>query len=208
MNVASYLHPLEPARLVRRSDISQLKFQTTADLPPLDEAVGQDRAMEAISFGTEIPHAGYNLYVMGSSGLGRHHLLKEKLVEQASKDPPQSDWCYVANFMDPSKPRAIELPSGMGRRLSRHMDQLIGDLLNAIPTAFQSDEYRRRFQEITDRFKRRKEETAKSLSAKAQALSVALLDTPTIRKLNRVAAYSTRPNCRGSRRSMAVSRRV
>ena len=135
--------------------------------------------MEAISFGTEISHAGYNLYVMGSSGMGRHHLLKEKLIEQASKHPPQSDWCYVANFMDPSKPRALELPNGMGRQLSHHMEQLIGDLLNAIPTAFQSDEYRRRFQEITERFKQRKEKTADALSALAEKNSVALLDTPT-----------------------------
>ncbi len=135
--------------------------------------------MEAISFGTEIRHSGYNLYVMGSSGMGRHHLLREKLIEQASKDPPQPDWCYVSNFMDPSKPRALELPSGMGRQLSHHMDQLIGDLLNAIPTAFQSDEYHRRFQEITDRFKQRKEKTADSLSTMAEKHSVALLDTPT-----------------------------
>ena len=49
--------------------------------------------MEAISFGTEIDRPGYNLYVMGSSGMGRHHLLNEKLAEQAAKDPPQSDWC-------------------------------------------------------------------------------------------------------------------
>ena len=135
--------------------------------------------MEAISFGTEIDHPGYNLYVMGSSGMGRHHLLKEKLAGQAGKDPPQSDWCYVANFMDPSKPRALELPNGMGRQLSHQMDQLIGDLLNAIPTAFQSDEYRRRFQEITQRFKQRKEKTAATLSALAEKHSVALLDTPT-----------------------------
>ena len=135
--------------------------------------------MEAISFGTEINHAGYNLYVMGSSGMGRHHLLKEKLIEQASKDPPQSDWCYVANFLDHSKPRALRLPNGMGRQLSHHMDQLVQDLLNAIPSAFQSDEYRRRFQEITDRFKQRKEKTAATLSAQAEKHSVALLDTPT-----------------------------
>jgi len=179
MNAASFLTPLEPVRLVRRSDISGLKFKTTAELPPVDESVGQDRALEAISFGTEIPHSGYNLYVMGSSGMGRHHLLKEKLAEQATKDPPQSDWCYVDNFMDPSKPQVLKLPAGMGRQLSRHMDQLVRDLLNAIPTAFQSDEYRRRFQEITDRFKQRKEKTANTLSAMAAKHSVALLDTPT-----------------------------
>jgi len=125
MNAASFLTPLEPVRLVRRSDISGLKFKTTAELPPVDESVGQDRALEAISFGTEIPHSGYNLYVMGSSGMGRHHLLKEKLAEQATKDPPQSDWCYVDNFMDPSKPQVLKLPAGMGRQLSRHMDQLV-----------------------------------------------------------------------------------
>ena len=53
--------PLPPDRLARRTDPAQFAFATTADLPPLDEIVGQDRAIEALAFGVEIRQPGFNL---------------------------------------------------------------------------------------------------------------------------------------------------
>jgi lon-related putative ATP-dependent protease len=59
------------------------------------------------------------------------------------------------------------------------MEQLIDDLLSAIPAAFQSDEYRRRAKEISDEFKSREENTAVDLGQKAQLQGIALLHGPT-----------------------------
>ncbi|MCU0971019.1 MAG: AAA family ATPase, partial [Gammaproteobacteria bacterium] len=122
---------------------------------------------------------GYNLYVMGSTGLGKHTAVREALSELARSQPPPPDWCYVADFDHPHRPNALALPAGRGRRLRHDMGQLVEDLLNALPTAFQSDEFRRRAQEITDEFKQREEGAAEELGRKAKERGVALLNTPT-----------------------------
>ena len=57
--------PLSANRLRHACDVDRLPFQTTAELEPIPVTFGQERALEAIAFGTGIDHEGYNLYVMG-----------------------------------------------------------------------------------------------------------------------------------------------
>ena len=170
--------PLDPDKLYHSCDLKQLPFDTTAELEALAETIGQERVLESIKFGVGMPHEGYNLYVMGSPGLGRHTVVHKELEGKAKEEDVPSDWCYVANFQHPHNPSAMELPAGLGRMLKSDMEQLIDDLLNAIPAAFHSDEYGRRSQEITDQFKSREEEAASELSEKAGENGVALLHTP------------------------------
>jgi len=170
---------LEPARLRHACDFERLPFETTAELQPIPVTFGQERALEAIGFATGIDHEGYNLYVMGSTGLGRHTAVREALQDRAKAQSAPSDWCYVADFAHPHQPNALELPAGRGRQLVHDVERLIEDLLYALPTALQSDEYRRRAQEITDAFKQREESAAEELGKKAQERGVAMIHTPT-----------------------------
>lgn len=177
--IAKLRHPLDPERLHHACDTAALGFETTAELAPIPVTFGQERALGAIAFATGIAHEGYNLYVMGSTGLGRHTAVQEALQERARSQPPPSDWCYVAAFANPHSPRALELPAGRGRGLRHDMERLVEDLLNALATALQSDEYRRRAQEITDAFKQREERVAQELGGRAAAHDIALIHTPT-----------------------------
>ncbi len=170
--------PLDPAQLYHGCDIDRLSFDTTAELEPLAETIGQNRVLESIQFGVGMRHEGYNLYVMGSAGLGRHTVVRRELEAQAQKAEVPSDWCYIANFQDPHLPNALGLPAGVGRKLRHDMEQLVDDLLNAIPAAFQSEEYQRRSQEITDEFKAQEERMAEEIGKKARELGIALLHTP------------------------------
>lgn len=171
--------PLQAGELRHACDAQALPFETTDALEAIPVTFGQERALEAIEFGTGMPHEGYNLYVMGSTGLGKHTAVREALAALARSQPPPPDWCYVADFDHPHRPNALALPVGLGRRLRHDMEQLVEDLLNALPTAFQSDEFRRRAQEITDEFKQREEGAAEDLGRKAKERDVALLNTPT-----------------------------
>jgi len=162
-------------QLYRACDRSQFRFETTADLETLGTAVGQERALDAIAFGVDMAHDGFNLYVMGSTGLGRHTFVREALEERAGLAPPPFDWCYVANYQQPHTPVVLKLPAGMGRRLRQDMKQLIEDLLSAIPAAFQGDEYRRRANEITAEFKNREDDAARELGEMASSLNIALM---------------------------------
>jgi hypothetical protein len=59
------------AELRRRVDPVTLRFETTAEVPPLQGTVGQPRAVAAVRFGLETSAPGYNLFVSGRPGSGR-----------------------------------------------------------------------------------------------------------------------------------------
>src|SRR5665647_2749508 len=101
---------LEPEALYRRCDPAQFKFETTADLPDLDEAIGQERARNAVDFGLNIARQGYNLFVMGPAGSGKRTLVRKSLEGEAHRPARLLDWVYVNNFAQPHKPLAVSLP--------------------------------------------------------------------------------------------------
>jgi len=98
-------------RLCRRCDPDKFQFATTAELDDLTETIGQTRAEEAIRFGIGMRHDGFNLYVLGPAGAGKHALLRQYLDSRAATEPQPPDWCYVNNFGDGHKPRALKLPA-------------------------------------------------------------------------------------------------
>ena len=160
--------PIPVLDLYHTCDLSETGFETTTDLETLNASIGQERAMEAVRFGVGMDHDGFNLYLMGSTGLGKHELIARALEEQRHGTPAPDDWCYVADFADPHRPAALRLPPGRGRHLRDDMHQLVEDLLNAIPSAFQSSEYNHRSEAIQQEFKEREEEAAGAIGQEAK----------------------------------------
>nr|WP_284060482.1 AAA family ATPase [Pseudomonas sp. NW5] len=149
------------------------------DLDDLPLSPGQERAMGALHFGVAIAHEGYNLYVMGSPGLGKHAIVRQLLEQQPLQGEPPSDWCYVNNFRTPHKPRALRLPGGVGRPLQNAMRTLVQTLASVLPAAFESDEYRNALQGLKDRFKHEEETLINAVEAEARAARIILMRTPT-----------------------------
>ncbi len=170
--------PLSPDRLARRTDPATFAFATTADLPPLDEMVGQDRAVEALAFGVEIRQPGYNLYAMGPEGIGKYTLVRQVLMARAATEPVPPDWCYVHDFADPRRPQAITLPAGEGRRFRDRIGRLDRELRSAIPAAFESDEYRNRREAAEAALKERRDGALVDFERRAAGRGIALLRTP------------------------------
>ena len=83
MNLIS---PLSTDKLYRPCDTEGLAFATTADLEDLTDGIGQVRAIDAAHFGIGMRHAGYNLYVMGPNGSGKHTLIRQLLAVTGSPD--------------------------------------------------------------------------------------------------------------------------
>jgi len=147
------LQPLPPEALYRACDTAGFPFDTTDDVEPLDDVVGQPRAVASVRFAIGMHHRGYNLFVMGAEGTGKYSLVRKFLESHAAGQPVPDDWCYVHNFAEPHKPRALRLPPGQGRVLRQDMDDLIRDLRDSIPGAFESDEYRDRRNIILEQLK-------------------------------------------------------
>ncbi|WP_052260601.1 Lon protease family protein [Photobacterium gaetbulicola] len=132
---------LEATELFHPCDPDLFDFETTEDIEPTDCPVGLERAVEAIKVGIGIPAKGFNIFVMGSAGLGKHSITEQLLARHLDKDKPLSDWCYVNNFSNSNHPIALELPAGMGARLKHCLTLLIEELRKTIPSLLQNEEY-------------------------------------------------------------------
>ncbi len=172
--------PLPWQALSAPCDGASLGFASTADIAVADAPiVGQDRAVQAVAFAIGMPHQGYNLFVLGEEGTGRTTVVRRFLEQEAAARPHPPDWCYVNNFADHRRPKALKLSAGRGRALQGDMTRLVEELTGAIPAAFESDDYRSRKSVIHERFKERHEKILGAFQEKAQARDVALIRTPT-----------------------------
>ena len=133
------LKPLPVERLCSICAPAQFPFATTAELDDQLDIAGQDRAVGAVRFALGIKQEGYNVFVLGLPGSGKHAVAKKLLRQQAKDEATPSDWCYVYNFERRHKPLVLELPAGDGARLRNAVDKLIEDLKIAIPAIFESD---------------------------------------------------------------------
>ncbi len=169
---------LEADQLYRSCPASSLPFETTAELDPPAAPPGQERALEALSFGTEIGDGGFNLYALGATGSGKYAVVRDFLERRARRDAPPPSWAYVYNFEDPDKPRLLQLPARAGRDLQSDLDNLIDEFRTAIPAVFESDEYHNRIQELRETYKRRQHEAIAAISKEAESRHVAMVSTP------------------------------
>jgi len=169
---------LEANSLYKTCNFSSLDFETTDDLKELKEIAGQDRALEALRFGVGIRHEGYNIFVMGPSGMGKSSTTREYLEQQAADNNPPDDWCYVNNFDQPQKPKVLRLPAGDGKVFRDDINELVEDLLSVMPSTFESDQYRIRNEEIESDVEERREQALKELSQEAEAHDIRLVRTP------------------------------
>lgn len=149
--MASNFHPLSPDKLRWRVDESRLEFDTTADVTPVEEIVGQPIARDAMAFGLSSSAAGQNIYVRGLTGTGRMTLVRNLLESMEPAPRRRVDLCYVHNFRQPDKPRLITLPAGQGRQLRREVHDIAIFIRDRLDEALNSGPIAARRQAIQDR---------------------------------------------------------
>ncbi len=159
--------PLEPERLRRRIDPEAFPFETTAELPPRRKPLGQDRAVKALEFGLGVESHGYNIFVLGPPGAGKQTTTLTLVQEVARTRPPPGDWVYVYNFDNEERPRAIELPAGMGEAFRQDVEALIQSLRTEIPKAFSGEDYEKRKAAVLKRAQEDKARAFRELEAAA-----------------------------------------
>jgi predicted ATP-dependent protease len=168
---------LPPGILRRRCDPGSFGFETTAELPDVPGIIGQERAEEAVRFAIGIRRYGYNLYALGTSGMGKHGFVRAFLEKRAAGEDAPPDWCYVHSFAEPRRPRALRLPAGRGPQLEEDMRRLVDELRASIPEAFESEEYRTRKKLVEAQFNEKNERTFTALEERARKRGVAIVKT-------------------------------
>jgi predicted ATP-dependent protease len=173
------------ANLTWRCDLSYLPFTCTAEMTPLEDFIGQDRAMRAIEFGLGVNRPGFNIFVTGLTGTGKTSIIKAflkkitagQVAPRADQASPE-DWCYVYNFADPDRPQALKIRRGWGKVLKADMEQLVVNLQREAKKMFESDDYVKQRQELIEQIQKRQQEMMQTLMEHASQNGFALRMTP------------------------------
>ena len=169
---------LAPEQLRKVCDPNELGFNSTAEVPPLEGTIGQERATEAMEFGLGIDAPGFNIFVVGPTGSGRNATLAAYLGKAASGRPRPNDWCYVHNFHEPSSPVAISLPCGSSQEFARDINDLIEGCQREIPKAFDNDSYRQRLEGVMQEIQSQREALRAELEEEALKQGFSINFTP------------------------------
>jgi len=168
--------PIEKLRNV--CDANFLHCESTKDLVPLSEIIGQERAVRALKFGLGIRNHGFNVYVAGYPGTGRKTAVKNFVEAQAKTQPVPPDWCYVNNFGNQYEPKAIKLPAGKGKEFREDLKNFIENVKNALPKAFESDDYIARRETTIKELENQRKQLINEISTKAQSEGFVIQTTP------------------------------
>ncbi len=161
-------------RLSWRCDLSFLPFSRTSEMTPLEDFIGQDRAIRAIEFGLGVNRPGFNIFVTGLTGTGKTSIIKAFLKKVTSERiAPESDgvapadWCYVYNFSDPDRPQALRIRRGWGKILKSDMEQLIANLQRDAKKMFESDDFAHQRQAMVEQLQKKQQEMMEALMEEA-----------------------------------------
>lgn len=170
---------LEQADLGALCDPALFKFETTAELSPLLEPIGQEEALDVLQLAADIPHSRFNVFVYGADGTGRHAAVLNKLQSIATKMQTPDDWVYLFNFANPDCPLAVRLDAGNAPRLKSVVAAVLEDLADRIPSVLVSDEYQERRLAVEQTFQSREDDAFEVLVNQAEEQKVSVTKTAT-----------------------------
>lgn len=169
--------PLAPSELRKVCDPDVFKFQSTADIDPLDEVIGQERAVRAINLGLNMHQPGYNIFITGLEGTGKRTIVQDIVARHARQQNPPPDWCMVNNFSDAFRPNAICVPTGKATLFSKSMARLIRWLQIKLPREFASDVFKDKISQHNEQLQARERTLTDGLEQLARSNNIHLAKT-------------------------------
>src|ERR1700719_792865 len=155
---SKHVASLPPEKLRWHCDPARIPFETTAEVEPTVNDMGQDRAMRALRMGVELRASGYNLFVCGLSGTSRGGMIVRMVEEMHLETETAPDRCYVNNFKNADRPRLLTLPRGQANAFKKETDSGIDFLRRRIPQVFEGEPFQRQKTRIVERFTVREKE--------------------------------------------------
>ena len=104
---------------------------------------GQKRAAEALLFGTKLRKPGYNIFVTGSTGTGRHSAIN-KILQDSQSEVPLKDIVCVFNFSNPESPGILYLPAGRAKSFRNSLSSLVTVVRKRIKSRIESDTFKKK----------------------------------------------------------------
>src|SRR5277367_1374171 len=149
---------LTPDNLRWHCDPARIPFETTAEVEPTVNDMGQDRALRALRMGVELRASGYNLFVCGLSWTSRGGMIVRMIEGLHPQSEPAPDRAYVNNFKNADRPRLLTLPRGQANAFKKEVVSGIDFLRRRIPQVFEGEPFQRQKTRIVERFTQREKE--------------------------------------------------
>lgn len=157
----------------------KIEFSSGTESYPVEEHYfKQERVEKAFDLALRVDKEGYNVYVCGPPGIGRSRYTLKRLKEIAPTKPKPHDICYVNNFQDSYKPKALVLPAGYGVKLAEHIENVLEFLKRETFKAFEGKEYEEELTAITKEIDTQKEKIINELIEDAKAHNLMVLFGP------------------------------
>ncbi len=138
---------LRADQLTHIPDLAEIP-SSTKRIKPLNNFLGQDRARASVEAGIALPYSGYNIFAVGTAGLGKRTMIKRLLQQHAKTMQTPDDWVYVNNFKNPRQPIALRFPAGQGAKFQNALQQAWQIILKQLERRFSAESYHNRIERI------------------------------------------------------------
>lgn len=138
---------LKSEQLTHIPDLLEIP-SSTRRIKPLNNFLGQDRARASVEAGISLPYSGYNIFAVGTAGLGKRTMIKRLLQQHAKTMQTPDDWVYVNNFKNPRQPIALRFPAGQGTKFQNALQQAWQVILKQLERRFSAESYHNRIERI------------------------------------------------------------
>jgi ATP-dependent Lon protease len=145
------------------------RVKCSDDFTVCEGIIGQDRAIDAIQVGLQVPSRGYNIFVTGLPGTGRTTTISHLLKQLAKNEPRLQDICYVNNFKKPDNPLVLVFKAGEGKRFKKDVEYTIQSLRKVVPKIFLSGDYKERQNRVMSEFENRQKKLISGFEEKLTA---------------------------------------
>jgi lon-related putative ATP-dependent protease len=169
------IQKITPEGACLRCTPEMFAFESTDEIHEIVQIAGQDRALEAVEFGIGIEHKGFNLFVIGPQGTGRHTVIRSFIDQKALTIQAPRDWCYVNNFRQSHKPLAFDFPQGKSLVFKKELHDLIDMLRVTLATVFEGDDFKARIKAVNEEFKRKVDRLYHLIEEQAKRDSIAVV---------------------------------
>ena len=187
---------LKPEQLTHIPNFAKIP-SSTKRIKPLNNFLGQDRARASVEAGIALPYSGYNIFAVGTAGLGKKTMIKRLLQQHAKTMQTPDDWVYVYNFKNARQPISLRFAAGQGNKFESLLHQAWQTSLKQLERRFSAETYHNRIERIRQITGNEQQLALVELTKEGEEFDLKLINrhdehifVPTILKDNKVVEMS------------------
>ncbi len=160
-------------------DYTSFGFETTQDIKPINNIIGQAQAIDALEYAIQSRAFGQNAYVKGLYGTGHLEMISEFLHNHQTTIVDVFEHCYVANFQQLDRPKLIVLKAGEAKFFKRWMKKFADFITKDLNDSLDANDVNQSKADMENKAQGQIKKISKPFEAKLAQNDLALLSLKT-----------------------------